>query len=306
MQLDDYKPLRPGEIKILMALQKGSKSFTTLKKETKLQQNCLSEYLKRLQKIKVIVHDKATRRYEFIEVRTDTLFYNDVAEFLQQRIRVLTNKGENEADFVHLSLWTAMTDNGDMKHMLERLKNNSKVSLALSEIPAILEEYTEEYLLSTRDPSDRETIKKYKQLLLEYVKIFKLPSNQGLKESYALLLKLNRFKLEKRFPTCQISDLMVSIETADEFRKHRKAIQQLDDILLQPSNLEDIPRRINALKKNREYREILSDDERKRLAQISVLLEKPLNKRLYDNFNLDWKQKFSCSMPLVFWGMVTK
>jgi DNA-binding HxlR family transcriptional regulator len=79
--------LRPGEIKILKALAKGSKSNKQLRAGTKLNKNCLSDYLKRLQKIGLVERDIDTRIYHVTEdFSEETLFVNDIAQLIQSQV----------------------------------------------------------------------------------------------------------------------------------------------------------------------------------------------------------------------------
>ncbi len=288
--VEDYKPLRPGEVKILRALQSKSKAFTTLKEETGLQQNALSNYLKRLQKIRVINKDIDTRFYELCQVSVEVLFYNDIADFLQKRVKMFTSLGQNHAQFVNLSLWTAITDKEEMKKLLGTINENTKLQTILSKLAVVLSDFGKSCVLSLYEKNAQETILMYERLLLEYVRIFKIPEPRT-KAEYNFLLDYNKEKLEHRFPNCEIPEQMVKIETEREYRRMQNLQDRLADALFQPWDLSDVPDVLERMKTAGKCRQEISEKEKERLRDITAFLEEPRNRRIFEKFRQDLKEK---------------
>jgi hypothetical protein len=283
----EYKPLRPGEIKILKALQTEPRNFKALKEITGLQQNVLSTYLKRLQKIKVVTKDVDSRKYQRREVSVEILFINDIADFFNQKVKEFTNLGKEQAQVAYLPLWTAFTEYPKMKEYIESLNMKSEVCLKLSQISEIIESFWEPHILKTEyTPKDRKLIKTYKHMLLQYVKKFKvIEETESKQNTYDMLRETARFELEERFPNCEISERMVLIETAKKYRKFAKLIEDTDNVFFQPQNFEEISEILERMKMTGEYRDDFTEEEQIDLDAILAFIKNPANKKISDSFN---------------------
>ncbi len=173
--------LKQGMIKILKALERSEKnglSFSALHNQTGLQRNVLSEYLQQLRKVKIVTQDLEATKTDNDKIKTrkyhlasplslESLFLNDVVDFLiEQTSNRFSNT--NRIYFPLLSLdWFVVTDSSDFRECLEKILNKPETWLALNKVSsAILDEWNE-FVLSKREPQDRELIVKYSKYLVE-------------------------------------------------------------------------------------------------------------------------------------------
>ena len=118
------RPFAPGEIKILRALEHPRlgkvmpKSYKSLREETKLSDPVLSDYLKRLQKKKLIQRDIETRGYLLSVKGKRRLQLIDLVEELKD---VLEEQNVNDVVF----------ESEDMKEMVRKLASGSKKNLRI-------------------------------------------------------------------------------------------------------------------------------------------------------------------------------
>jgi predicted transcriptional regulator len=171
--------LRPGEIKILKALVKGNKTFETLAfeelaSETKLNRTCLSDYLKRLQKIGLLAKDIETRKYHVTEdFSEETLFVSDIAQLIQSQVdKTISEK--NSFSF-GVGFCTVENNSEFMRHLETTFAEKPENLVALKKITNIVLDAWKEFVMSSRSFSEneRKIIRKSMQLTEELRQITK-------------------------------------------------------------------------------------------------------------------------------------
>jgi DNA-binding HxlR family transcriptional regulator len=154
-QMSEKKGLRPGEIKILKVLVKGNMSFDKLASETKLNRTCLSDYLKRLQKIGIIDRNIETRIYQITEnFSEETLFISDIAQLIQKQVDKTVSE-KNSFSFGE-GFCTVENNNEFLKQLETTFAKNPENLEALKKINAIVSEAWKEFVTSSRSFNENE------------------------------------------------------------------------------------------------------------------------------------------------------
>jgi len=266
--------LRPGEKKILNALSKDDKRFSDLQRDTSLQANALSGYLKTLQKNGLITRDIETRKYHRNEISLEALFYNDVLGFMQQKVKI-----------EYLSFpWLVVFDNEsidiDFEKALKNELSKQKNRIAFNKLVTSMQDVFVSLVLSRFREKERKIIETYRKLLLKYVKIIGKRDRKSLKDRYAIDLLVTGQEMKKAFPQISIPKTMVYIAAAKRF----KQITKLQDVISQPYDLKGLSDRVEYMRQEDQCRSDLTEKETNELNEIWEYLTDHINKKIFTKY----------------------
>ena len=286
------QPLRPGEEKILRSLLVGDKTNGELQKETNLQSNILSEYLKNLQDLGLV--DRLTnRKYRGkVPVTVEVLFFNEVLEFIRGQFEKSIKTGNEKAGIISdpgSNGWVVMIETPGQNAFVEKRLKDPKNFGALVTVSRIIEDSWEDYYFSTLDRSNPnimkriETVEKYKQVLRETAEqLYPLELPQENKELFAGLFESVKKKMLADYAGFNVPEEMIRIETN---RRLKEFARRHARIMMAPANLEHLYSTMETfekLKKNYGSKKDLTEEERQKLEKRMRYLKDPKNKKIYE------------------------
>lgn len=289
--------LRPGEIKIIRALSTGRKKNSELQNETRLNSTVLSEYLKNLQNLKIVTRDFNDRKYEVVEqLGWEALFFNDLLEFQKERFdKAITVSKEKAGLMSDLALgWLVLADNVDTNYLQGLKEVIRRRSHVLNELGDAVQELWDSYILSTYEEKERNTIKEYKEKLLEYVKLHMIQKDEKTRikheeEIYKFVLPGTIAEVSMWLgsgATANKSELALAKQLVDKkamekCKQYVKMFEGFDDACLQPWDLRDLDNKLAVLRQQRLFKDELTMEETTRLQEIKAFLENSRNKSLF-------------------------
>jgi hypothetical protein len=307
------KGLRPGEVKILTALSNKPLNNKEIGEATELshQPNLLSSYLRRLQQINLIGRDIETRKYRLIENIPETLFLNDVSDFIHANVAEITNSGINKEKNVFIFPWVALTNNPKMGKVIAE-KRNELVN-HLDAVFKVMNSSWESFILSQNSLTDQKIIVTYKKYLSDVSKLVTKPESKEvlralynqciLRARYEISKKYNNlfysveyetskefgtpeYEVAKKFDTPEMEktrSLLVMMEAAKHFKKWQEQHTSYREAYVQ--TVEKLELWVKNLDKTKELRE--DDGSKEEEAKLDVMLnylQNKSNRSLYESF----------------------
>jgi hypothetical protein len=233
-------------VKILTSLLENEKKYGELQKETKLQSNILSEYLKNLQKLGLVDRDVDSREYRGrIPVTVQVLFFNEVMEFIRAQLEKLVELGNERAGIISgLFGWFVVTEGVELRKSIENWLKDPKIMNALSFLSESMEDLWDHYVFSIYDRKLLEKVETYKNYLLK------------VSEVVLKLTDVNE-KVKEIFSSRDLRELSVTLEVIEKYGKLKKDLtdeemRELEDIakyLKDPRNRQIYDSYLNKLNK---------------------------------------------------------
>jgi len=281
--------LRPGELKILTALNdRGPMTYSELQKETGLQFNVLSDYLKRLQTLSgLIERDIETRKYRIRIISVESLFFNDVQEFLRSRMEKMLNEGKTNAGVLIADAFGSLilTENYELMKRLDQGTSGSNYRTSFDQISEFIMHSWDSYVLAKFGEDARKTIETYKRFLLGCVKKLSRMENDERKKraKFKAALVEAKLRMESAFPRVQIPKRMVCIEA----ERWLKQFENAHDQILQPSDLDDLKNRVLVLMGaagDLREKEDLAEKDLRELESMLAFLENHKHTQTYEKY----------------------
>lgn len=267
----------------MACLKDGEKKFGALRSETSLSPRALSNYLKNLQKLRLVSRDVDSRRYYMKEISVEVLFFNDVLNFMQGRLEKMVASDKKSAGIFPAGIgWMVLTEDlgafqNNLKTTLERPEN----SRALAKISAAIEHLWDSSVLSKFNKNEKETIRTYRNFLLKLLKrLYKQPNKSERKNAYEMVLQVTRIKMASKYPGISIPERMIYAEATKRFRQ----LSKLHDVILQPYSLKDLFFTLNFFSKSGQIKDNLSEGEINELKPIYEYLTDSRRKKVYERY----------------------
>jgi len=275
------KGLRPGEIKILESLTDGEKRFSDLHRDTGLQFNILSQYLKRLQGLGLVERDIETRRYRIKEISLEALFYNDVLDFMRQRLEKIANYGVDRPGVIYRYMWVVMTESPELRNRIEKEIKHPQNIKFFFRLFQIIEDSWRSSILSRFNQNEREIVSTYKKSLLKYVKRFDVHSGKDeRRQVYEEMVNSIKAEMSSDYPRTPIPEKIIYIKAAKRFRRMIKNYEKI----IQPRDLEELYRILRTYQDSGQYKKDMTKENLKELKEVWAFLRNPYNKKIYEKY----------------------
>ena len=262
--------LKPGEHKILKALEEGEKRFKDLNKSCIVNPNILSAYLKNLQKQGLITRDIDTRNFRLIVRGWETLYLADIRDLVE----------EYGSKKPYMTLWgldvIVSEDKEVIKLMDETLTSGtpfaSNVRLSFSKINKFLFHIWKERLLTFFSENEQKIITSYQHTIEEAAWSITPLKEKVRQESTRSRAKE---KLKRQYPGVEIPKKMIQLE-AEKITKKLEALNKRT-LLLEIGNIE-------TLKKRLQNTHHLTMEDQTKLTPLKQYLEDPKNTSIYNRY----------------------
>jgi hypothetical protein len=294
------QPLRPGEVKILEALLKDDKTNGELQKETGLQSNILSEYLKNLQRLGLVERNIDTRKYGAkrkyvgrVPITVQVLFFNEVLDFVRAQFEKSIKIGNEKAGIISGPIgWVVMTETREERtlhigQLIEKRLKDLKNFEALLTVSRIIEDSWEEYYFRTMGKSETRirTIETYKQFLREIAEqMYPLELPEQDHRLFAELLEDIKKKMSGAYPGVNVPEEMIRLEAN---RRMKKFAERHAMIMMRPANLKQLYATLETFEKlkdqNSSQKDLPKEEMQKLLKKIDYLKD-PKNKKIYEEY----------------------
>jgi hypothetical protein len=268
----------------------SEKTFGELQKDTKLQTNVLSEYLKNLQKNGLVDRDIESRRYRArVPVTVQTLFFNEVLEFVRAQFEKSIKSGNEKAGIISGPFgWVVMTETSEQSKFIEKRLKNLKNSDALVTVSTMIEDSWEEYYLSAFDKKDHRIIKRqkiietYKQFLRDISELlYPLELPEKNEKIFAELFESTKKKMLAAYPGIDVPEEMIHLETSRRLKK----FAERHATIMTPANLKDLCIMLETfekLKNQNSSPRTLTEKEMQQVEKKMTYLKDSKNKKIYE------------------------
>jgi hypothetical protein len=263
--------LKPGERKILKALEEEEKKFKDLNKRGILvNPNILSAYLKNLQKQGLITRDIDERKFRLNPHGWETLYLAEIRDLIE----------EQGLEKAHMKLWgldvIISEDTNVIKLMDKTLMSGvpyaSKVRYSFSKINKFLFRIWKEHVLTFFSEKEQEIITHYEHAL-EEAAWFITPLKERVSEESTKSRAVK--KLKQQYPGVTIPKKMIQLE-AEKITKKLEALNKRT-LLLEIGNVE-------TLKKRLQNAHHLAMEVQAKLTPLKQYLEDPKNTSIYKRY----------------------
>ena len=262
--------LKPGERKILKALEEGEKRFKDLNKSCIVNPSILSAYLKNLQKQGLITRDIDTRNFSLIVRGWETLYLADIRDLVEEY-------GLKKA---HMKLWgldVIVSEDTNILELVDKTLTSgapsaSKVFSSFSKINKFLFHILKERTLTFFSEKEQKIITRYQHAMGEAALCITPLEEKDCQESSRSRAEE---KLKRRYPSVEIPKKMIQLE-AEKIAKKLEALNKRT-LLLEIGNIE-------TLKKRLQNTHNLTIEDQAKLAPLKQYLEDPKNTSVYKQY----------------------
>lgn len=262
--------LKPGERKILKALEEGEKCFKDLNKSCVVNPNILSAYLKNLQKQGLITRDIDTRNFRLIVRGWETLYLAAIRDLIEEY-------GLRKA---HEKLWgldVIVSEETDVIKLMDKTLTSgapyaSKVRLLFSKINEFLFHIWKEHVLTFFSEKEQKIITRYQHAIEEAAWSITPLEEKVRQESTRSRAEE---KLKRQYPSVEIPKKMIQLE-AEKITKKLEALNKRT-LLREIDNVETLKNRLQ----NTHY---LTMEDQAKLIPLKQYLEDPKNTSIYNRY----------------------
>ena len=295
-RVEQVKPLKPGESRILKALQNGPKSNKELRETTGMNKNFLGDYLMALQKSGLIKRNFENKKYELAGNSIQTLLFEDITSLIDKQLsKKIHSENKEETGIAEHYPWLVITESSAFGSWLAESFNEPEKHELLCEAADMLDEQWSQFTLfqrvqykpwsgtkEGRAPEETQAtiqvILQYRQYLLEVYNACVGESEEAIK---AELMKdeipLAKEYLKKEFPeNGEPSDQSVYYEAARRVKKELLYRNKL----CQPWDYQDLTSRLETA----EVHSQLSNPDLDKVRDLIAFLEDPQNKQTYEDY----------------------
>ena len=262
--------LKPGERKILKALEEGEKRFKDLNKSCIVNPNILSAYLKNLQKQGLITRDIDTRNFRLIVHGWEALYLADIRDLVEEY-------GSKKA---HMTLWgldVIVSEETDVIKLMDKTLTSgapyaSKVRLLFLKINKFLFHIWKEHILTFFSEKEQKIITRYQHAIEEAAWSITPLEEKVRQESTRSRAEE---KLKRQYPGVEIPKKMIQLE-AEKITKKLEALNKRT-LLREIDNVETLKNRLQ----NTHH---LTMEDQAKLTPLKQYLEDPKNTSIYNRY----------------------
>ena len=290
--------LRVGENKILNALKEKPKTYTEIRKKTKLSHSILSNYLKNLRRSGLIEHDFETKKYYNKKISYASLLFDEISNFMEDYLKNASNKKIKNGMSISLSRekiingWLILADPVKFIDFYSQAIKQPELSTLLLSINERFEDFWDSHLFKEFKSNERDVLTSYQRFLLECIKEMVIANNSSQwKVLYKLQESIARNHLEKEFPDVSIPDKMVQIKAKKETANKLREIEKIQSIIIKTFNPEELELKLATINDNFRSKKSLNKKVASGFEEKLDFLNDSTNKKIFKEYLLKRESK---------------